>query len=44
MRDYTNERGRPGDEAIQLSDDELGIGTSTCLLWCGDLVLSDGFF
>ena len=25
------------DASIQLSDDELGIGTSTRLLWCGDL-------
>ena len=25
------------DTNIQLSNDELGIGTSTRLLWCGDL-------
>lgn len=24
------------DKNIHLSNDELGIGTSTCLLWCGD--------
>ena len=25
------------DTSIQLSDDELGIGTSARLMWCGDL-------